>query len=788
MFNRVVRRWISSTKSDLLKGEGVVKIGAVTAKRNRQIREDSPFSPRNYFLSDGTSSMTPSIIRHLQWMLQKDALGQDMLLIGPPGAGEVFRRRLALAFCDLLQRETQIVSLTQDTTESDLKQRRELVRSDPTSSSTSLDMEFVDQPPVSAAINGRFLILDGLEKAERNVLPTLNNLLEHREMHLEDGRFLVSPSRYELLMSNSSTHVNELVPTSKDFRVIALAVPNPPYSSSARSIDPPLRSRFQIRRIDPLPSSEILSLLEQNDHNHDHDHITALATLAGTIDTVASQNVQVRPFPVHMATTTKTSGLGIAEILNIYAVAHSKWGNEASQKALTTAWNKAMGSSKSTTPNRLVVERIDRLKKDGGQMASVTISSIGDDDPDKKLMFTVPCGDAMQQEHEESGRGGDQYVLTTSMQDVFASMVQQHQSHDILLISPAGEGKSAMANYFARRLGYQNKVYLVQLFPEMTARDLLLRRATCPDTGETIWQDSELVKCIRSGGLCILDGIDKLRPNILSSLQSLCVDRDIFLPDGRRMFRVGKDSTDSNNDDAAIQIHPSFRIVALASPSENKSDGTCAFLDEAMGMFATISITHDSFDESCTKDILMATKHPDCSEESVDKLLHLRNCLTADLADDCGVSPLSTRNLIRVARRVHSHEDLSRVLLQNIFVADLLPPSQRAALERIMEDCGISIGTSLLSRYRRSKLSRRPDAADTMKVEVDENTCTIGNFTMERKEVIRPAMIPAPKFFDIPYHIEIIRDLLMDWKQGERAFLLLGNQGKTEQAVFCLTP
>jgi hypothetical protein len=30
------------------------------------------------------------------------------------------------------------------------------------------------------------LILDGLEKAERNVLPTLNNLLENREMSLQD--------------------------------------------------------------------------------------------------------------------------------------------------------------------------------------------------------------------------------------------------------------------------------------------------------------------------------------------------------------------------------------------------------------------------------------------------------------------------------------------------------------------------------------------------------------------------------------------------------------------------
>jgi hypothetical protein len=38
-----------------------------------------------------------------------------------------------------------------------------------------------------------------MEKAERNVLPVLNNLLENREMQLEDGSFLVAPARYDAL-------------------------------------------------------------------------------------------------------------------------------------------------------------------------------------------------------------------------------------------------------------------------------------------------------------------------------------------------------------------------------------------------------------------------------------------------------------------------------------------------------------------------------------------------------------------------------------------------------------
>ena len=46
-------------------------------------------------------------------------------------------------------------------------------------------------------------MLEGIEKAERNVLPVLNNLLENREMQLDDGRFLMHPGRYDKLLKVS---------------------------------------------------------------------------------------------------------------------------------------------------------------------------------------------------------------------------------------------------------------------------------------------------------------------------------------------------------------------------------------------------------------------------------------------------------------------------------------------------------------------------------------------------------------------------------------------------------
>lgn len=54
----------------------------------------------------------------------QDLIGQDMFLIGPPGP---LSRHLSLAFSELVSREVEYVSLSRDTTEVDLKQRKEIV-------------------------------------------------------------------------------------------------------------------------------------------------------------------------------------------------------------------------------------------------------------------------------------------------------------------------------------------------------------------------------------------------------------------------------------------------------------------------------------------------------------------------------------------------------------------------------------------------------------------------------------------------------------------------------------
>lgn len=145
---------------------------------------------------DGSVDISQSTLHHLRWMLQKDRLGQDMFLLGRPGP---LRRSLAMQFLQLTQRELEYVSLSRDTTESDLKQRREIQDGTAT---------YFDQSAVRAATEGRILVIEGVEKAERNVLPVLNNLLENREMHLEDGRFLIPSERYDKLLQVNRVSYN----------------------------------------------------------------------------------------------------------------------------------------------------------------------------------------------------------------------------------------------------------------------------------------------------------------------------------------------------------------------------------------------------------------------------------------------------------------------------------------------------------------------------------------------------------------------------------------------------
>ena len=161
---------------------------------------------------------------------------------------------------------------------------------------------------MAAATQGRVLVLDGIEKVERNVLPVLNNLLENREMHLEDGRLLIPAARYDALLAEHGADKMEqwrLVRVSEDFRVIALGLPVPRYVGSP--LDPPLRSRFQARDVKHLSYGQQLEVMARLGPNIDKETLASVLsfshTLVTSIESLVSLLNQVSMLDVHETIT-----------------------------------------------------------------------------------------------------------------------------------------------------------------------------------------------------------------------------------------------------------------------------------------------------------------------------------------------------------------------------------------------------------------------------------------------------------------------------------------------------
>ncbi|KAI0252774.1 hypothetical protein BJV78DRAFT_1281368 [Lactifluus subvellereus] len=101
---------------------------------------------------------------------------------------------------------------------------------------------------VRAVKMGRIFIIEAIEKAERGTMPVLNNLLENREINLEDGTHTLH-HRHTLIPPADAVDAR-FTPAHPSFRVIAIGALVPP--CTGYPLDPPFRSCFQMRFLDPI--------------------------------------------------------------------------------------------------------------------------------------------------------------------------------------------------------------------------------------------------------------------------------------------------------------------------------------------------------------------------------------------------------------------------------------------------------------------------------------------------------------------------------------------------------
>lgn len=731
-------RKILTTSASTSSKPSTLTIGTVSVKLHDATNPD--FVPAYY----GLKGQPPQdLLPHLRWLIQKDKLKQDVFLLGVPGK---IRLELVLRYLEATNREFEYLPITRDTTEADIKQRREI--RDGTA-------YYTDLCAVRAALNGRVLVIDGVERAERNVLPILNNLLENREMQLDDGRFLMKHDKYDELKEKydeATLKKMGMERVSENFHVIALGLPVPRFPGN--SLDPPFRSRFQCRNIEELSFNTFLAQAKLIAKRVNE---TELNDLISVVYAYNSEATSSRP---RIATSVVENTLKIwnenpwysaSEIFS-FAYPAKEVLSEGEKDLINTFKNKF---------DLTTHEHKRKLNSVEGQ-PQVTVfidkKKSGKKKSDKKKVEetgkTVTLG-LPKPSHPTTF--SSKWVPTSKQEALIADLGIAFSKGDFVLIGPKGSGKSRILGELSRRLDF-NYTTMV-LHQDMNTRELIQRRHM-KENGDTVWEDSILVAAARNGDVCVLDGVEMVHPSVLMSLTQLIFHRRFDLPNGNRLigskeFRtiMKRDGVDEAkmNERGVFEIPNSFRVLLVG---ESQSKEHKWINENVLSMLPFYTVPDLSLSEQAQ---IISAMTDGSNKNSVNKLIEFVEKIKS--SHETGLkntaSSLSLRRLIHIAKRDLMQPGHLQELVEKAALSKFLPQITKETFEHELKLAEICNYTSTRTKKNRKYLD------------------------MIRAGTERPedeALIPNVLFHHNEQHDEILEDMARDMKLGSH-LLLIGNQG-----------
>ncbi|THH30493.1 hypothetical protein EUX98_g3701 [Antrodiella citrinella] len=716
-------------------------------------------------------------------MLQKYILGQDVFLLSQPGP---YARRLAMTFCSVANLEYEYIALHRDIGETELKQGRELRHGG--------NLVYVDSAAVRAVKNGRVLIIEGIEKAERGIMPLLNNLLENREMNLDDGTHIVHPKRFALMDPSETVHATKrFIPAHEKFRVIAIAAPVPPYVGYP--IDPPFRSRFQARFMDPVGA--LMSLRSSTEsqsplppmYERLRDIIlsTQYASEAGqAIDITAKTSLQGFPqtalvkLRTLVATFPPPIQLSSSQLARLVLTIHPGlvgasfvvWAMLSRQ--LEEAGLGPLGSPALTGDSDhfgYLGYRIMRIERSSETTVRMHFVPSGKGD---HVVLEAPAGPKELMPFPWTDLVSLGFFPTDRFMGILTCMLQAHAvGWDISYIPPAlpstaSCSTSTLVTTLGALLGYE--VDTLHMYKELGGRELIMRRKIGSD-GSTSWEPSPLVDGAWTGRLVHLSGLDVIG-STAGSLARLIQDREAELWEGKRMV-AHADAEELKSGELSV-AHPSFRIVVTSSKSLPLKDW---LTDEHANMFFPIpSIPMSISEESAT---LLQT---DCAPATVQKLLAFAEKYRASMTSDVVQKnrKLGTRALVRLCSRLAKFPDDRglHTLLSQAILAEFLPATESMNLPEIFEECGIKKRSAL---FNPSPIvsddgilfppPTDPSDLNTVPILIPRFDATLD------AEGIASHVPHMESFYDNSLQTGLMRDLAIDLEVLGEHVVLLGNQG-----------
>ncbi|GMT32324.1 hypothetical protein PFISCL1PPCAC_23621 [Pristionchus fissidentatus] len=319
----------------------------------------------------------------------------------------------------------------------------------------------------------------------------------------------------------------------------------------------------------------------------------------------------------------------------------------------------------------------------------------------------------------------------------------------------------------AARLGFRPTTLVV--YQDMNSRELLQSRRM-NERGDTLWEDSPLVKAAREGGLCVLDGIDRVHPSALSALAPLVHHRRIDLPDGSRLvgseeFRRLVEKTgltpEQLNERHISEILPSFRLV-LVGDTVSSLKGT-RWMNSPIASL-TLFVQMDALDVS-EKCALIRSVVPESNLDTVATIVNFTKALTesTDPALHAVTSSLSLRRLIHIAKRESLDPGSTRSLLERATLSRFFPSLTKKAFEGLMDTMHIK------------------DNQKSKEYDLHAEMARVGSSGI-REGIEEEAMIPETLFYHNDHHTSVLVDMAHDFRLDEH-LLLIGNQGVGKNKV-----
>ncbi|GAA6012821.1 hypothetical protein JCM10207_005374 [Rhodosporidiobolus poonsookiae] len=759
------------------------------------------------------------VMREMRWCMQKWELKQDLFLLSSPGP---FTRRLALTFLALLNQPYEYVALHRDVGETEIKQGREIRKGG--------RLEYTDSAAVRAMKEGKVLILDGIERCERGVLPLLNNALENREMNLEDGTHIVSSARYDLMVRNGDDTTG-FVPCHPDFRVIALGCPVPPYPGLP--IDPPFRSRFQARYLDPVEASKVMARQElrrlRENGGKSEDEVGRVeevvrrvgevvevvqvkremqAKMASGISTDTAADIPLFPqtallrlvrflsvFPPPQDPLTVTPAQFYGLLLTLHpTLAHA---SPAARRALEGAlkdagfppsWYEGLGeldypTEAAKSEDGIFGWRLQEIKPSGKDDRTALLTFRRDGCKD----VTVPVAAGPLPFAAFPPSSTDDLHITPRFTHLLTSLFQLHalSSFDISFVpslpqtSSSSGSTSLVLTTFASFLGYDLEA--LHLYKELSGRELWMRRVTNGsfaaaggeggEGGTTGWEPSALVQGAKDGRLVWLEGVDTLGPT-LASLGRLFSDREGELWEGRRLT-LGSAAEAGTSDGLLDFIHPSFRIITTSTHASPPSYWLTESLSASLAALPSLPMP-----PSEERALLLSTGCPPPLVDALEAFALRYREVTA--VEGSKARRLGTASLVRIGRRLARFPGESvRTLLERTLLTEFLPATEREQVRGLMEDVGL----------REEELKFYPpvvvgESSLTFTTPGEEGERAIPLFDQQASDPAGAPHVPfMESYHDNSQQTRLMLDIATDLTLLDQHVLLLGPQGSGKNKI-----